>query len=200
MNKTTKPTKTLAEHIKAFRAEFQTGVEAIARAAKIYATAVLEYPDKAVKEFHATYPAVSAATWEKLRLIGNGDVHPAVMLCSDRIGLRIARLPIKEQNKLLDGKTALKVVKPSTGEVEEVPLSKLAPRHEAVLFGPNNVRSITEQREFVKERIKEADKHKILPYVIEGQMLVVNRACRLGLQELEAIIAQIRGGNHHGNN
>ena len=193
MDNTTTPTKPLSAHVKAFRAEFVSGVEAIHRAAKIYATAVREYPETAITAFHAAYPAVSQATWEKLRLIGTGDVHPAIMLCSDRIGLRIARLPIKEQHKLLDGRTSVKVVKPCTGEIETVPLSKLSPRHESVLFGTDKVRTIAEQKAFVMERIKSASKDKVLPYRIEGQLLVINRACRIGIQELEAILVKMRG-------
>lgn len=189
-----KPTKTLQAYLESFRENFSAGIEGITRAARSYADAVREHSDKARKAFHEAYPAVSDATWEKLRLIGNGDVHPAVMLCTDRIGARLARLPMQEQKKLLDGKYRLKCVSRTTGEVESVPLSDLKPRHEHVLFDGDKLRTVNEQRKFVKSLTATAKTIPGPPYRIEGAMLVVVRACRLGANEIKAILAKMEGG------
>lgn len=185
------PKRSLSAYLADFHTHFSSGIESITKAAKCYADAVREHSDKARNAFHKAYPAVTEATWEKLRLIGNGDMHPAIMLCTDRIGARLARLPMCQQKKLLDGRTHFRCVNRTTGEVESVALSDLKPRHERILFDGDKLRSVNEQRAYAMQMTESAKTVAGPPYVIEGGLLVVVRACRLGVNELKAIIKKI---------
>lgn len=185
------PAKPLDAYLQEFKAAFGNAVESIAKCARIYAAAVIAHPDKAKERFHEAYPAVTDATWEKMRLVGNGDAHPAIMLCTDRIALRIARMTMEKQRELLDGKTALKCVNRTTGVVESVHLSDLKPRHEAVLFDGTHARTVAEQRAYIAESAKAAKTAPTPPYRVEGALLIVTRACRIGVKELRAILKQM---------
>ncbi len=181
-------------YVSRFSAKFKIGLGAIEEAAKIYAEAVRLYGDMAQAAFNDAYPAVSEATWDKLRLIGNNDAHPAIMLCTDRIGLRIARLPFEDQKRLLGEGGSVKVVNKTTGETEEIAVSEIKPRHEAVLFDGDRARSVAEQRKYIREKANEAAPAITTAYRIEGSILVITRACRLGVSELKSIIKKLEEG------
>lgn len=181
-------------YLQLFKANMGSAEESIRLAAKAYADAVLHYPTRAQTVFHNAYPHVSDLFWDKLRLIGNGDVHPCVLLFSDKMSWKIARMPMREQKRILDGRKTFEVVDRQTGNVERVSFTALKPRHESVLFDDkrNKFRTVEEQREFILNETKDR-KTGGVPYVINGDTCVILRKCVLGVSEVEHILKIMKG-------
>lgn len=158
---------------------------AILKAGQIYSAAIDAHGDKAAEAFHTAYPAVTGATWDRLRLIGKGCAVPETLFLSDRIARRIEMLPIDEQREMLGGKTTLKIVT-SNGAIIDKPLADLTASEEDILFTETGrKRTIAEQRRRWAER---AQRNTSPAYEVRGNTLIVRRACRIGKDELTLIL------------
>lgn len=175
--------------IKKFSCLMTGAVESLENAARVYADAIDKYGDEAHYAFKDAFPSVTAATWDKLRLVAKQSIVPELLLLSDRIGARIARLPISTQRKMLSGVKRVTVVTPS-GRTTEKALAQLTPEEEARVFGETGkMRTKSEQLRYIAER---ATKRQVCAaYDIEGNVLVVHRATRIGKAELLDIVKRM---------
>lgn len=185
MSKRKTPAVSIETYVENFGVVIGAAAVAIQKAGEIYSAAIDAHGDKAAEAFHKAYPAVTGATWDRLRLIGKGCAVPETLFLSDRISRRIEMLPIDEQREMLGGKTTLKVVT-SKGAVVDKPLADLTAAEEDTLFTETGrKRTIAEQRRRWAERAQ----HKTSPaYEVRGNTLIVRRACRIGKDELTLIL------------
>lgn len=180
----------LEKYISDFRQGLSGAVASIHAAARAYTDAISAYGDKAIIAFHKAYPGVSAATWERMRLIGTDSAIPEIIFLTDKTALRIARLPIDRQKEMFKDKEKVEVVT-GAGNVVKKPLSQLTARDEDIVFKETGeIRTIAEMRQYQAE--KNAATQELKPYDIQGNVLVIHRACRLGKKELEAILREMR--------
>lgn len=187
--KQTKPARSLDSFVVEFGQKMGSAVKQIAAAAKVYATACLNYPDEAVEAFRRAYPGVTLSTFDRLRVIGNGDACPEVLLLSDRMACRVARLPLADQRAALQGAEEVEIVTPR-GTTVRRPLVGLSAKEEAVVFDEEGRRrSLEQQRAYYVARAK---RPVAKPYAIEGAFLVVRRACRIGRTELATILGRMK--------
>lgn len=189
-----KQKKTINQFVASFANHLGAGIQSIYLAAKEYADAVVEYPDKASEEFHKAFPQVTEATWDKMRLVGSGSAVPAIMLVSDRLAFKIARMPIDKQKSIFGTDAPLRIVNRTTGKVERVRIADITARQERILFDDekNEVRSVAQQKKFV-ETLNDGDaKESLPPYEVQGNVLFVRRRCNIGREELVRIIGSMR--------
>lgn len=187
MNKTKakKATPNMAEYVKGFSQHIGAAIDHIQQAANIYAEAINTYGETAHDAFSKAYPHVTQNTWDKLRLVGNGEADAKIMLLSDKFAARIVRLPIEVQHETLNGDSFC-VVNPTTRKMENVNYGEIKPRHERILFDDERgrVRDIGEQVRYIDEQNRRR-KSRELPYTVETDAIVVHKACRIGKVELE---------------
>lgn len=179
---------TLDSYLNEFAIHLGSAIESIDKAAHIYAAAINEFPEEAQQKFEEAYPHVTENTWEKLRLIGNGEADPKIMLLSDKFAARMIRLPVQKQKETLNG-DSFQVVNPQTRKIEKVQYYDMKPRHERILFDDTKgrVRTLSEQVAFIDEQ-NAKPKRVPLPYSVETDALVVHQACRIGKTELMQIL------------
>lgn len=182
--------KPLRDYLAEYRVALGGAVEQLKRAATVYAKAVAEYGDEAAIAFHKAYPGVSATTWEKMRLVGTDSAVPEIMLLTDRVGARIMRLPLAKQRAMIGGKTKLEIVTPR-GNIVRKPFTALTRTEEDAAFKENGEkRTVAEMRAYYAE--KTADHEVLKPYDVQGNVLVIHRACRIGKAELVQILEAMR--------
>lgn len=178
----------ITAYVKGFGNHIGSAIEHIQQAAILYVEAIAKYGESAQQAFCEAYPHVTQNTWDKLRLIGNGEADAKIMLLSDKFAARIVRLPIEVQHTTLNG-DSFSVVNPQTRKIENVNYGEIKPRHERILFDDEkgNVRGIAEQVKYIDEQNRRK-KRKDLPYTVETDALVVHKACRIGKVELEDVL------------
>ena len=175
-----------------FGIEVGATIESLRRAAKVYADIIAKYGAEAEAAFKASYSNVSEGTWEKLRLIGNGDLMPHVLLMSGTMAQRVMRMKKSEQEEFMHDNNGVEVFNEQTRKVEFVKYVDLKPRHERILFDEKgNVRTIEEQKAFVEAAPAVPVKRATVAYCIDGDTLVVNRKCRIGKNELAGILRRM---------
>ena len=178
----------LTAYVKGFGNHMGAAIEHIQQAATLYAEALKKYGGAAQQAFCDAYPHATQNTWDKLRLIGNGEADAKILLLSDKFAARIVRLPIEVQHTTLNG-DSFAVVNPQTRRVENVNYGEIKPRHERILFDDEKgkVRGIEEQVRYIDEQNRRK-KQKDLPYTVETDALVIHQACRIGKPELEDVL------------
>lgn len=186
--KTTEHTEELDTYLHNFGIHLGTAIDAIDQAARNYAAAIRDYPETAQQAFEDAYPHVTRNTWDKLRLIGNGEADAKVMLLSDKFAARIIRLPVAKQRETLNG-DSFAIVNAQTRKIENVNYYNLKPRQERILFDDERgqVRSIPEQVAYI-DRENARKKTIPRPYTVETDALVIHQACRIGKVELIDIV------------
>ncbi len=172
-------------YVKGFGNHMGAAIEHIQLAANLYAEALQKYGDDAHEAFASAYPHVTQNTWDKLRLVGNGEADAKIMLLSDKFAARIVRLPIEKQHETLNGDSFC-IVNPTTRKMENINYGEIMPRHERILFDDEKgkIRGIEEQVRYIDEQNRRR-KAQELPYTVETDALVVHKACRIGKVELE---------------
>lgn len=181
-------TLTLTAYVKGFGNHIGSAIEHIQQAAILYVDAITKYGESAQQAFCEAYPHVTQNTWDKLRLVGNGDADAKIMLLSDKFAARIIRLPIEVQHETLNGDSFC-VVNPQTRKMENVNYGEIKPRHERILFDDERgkIRGIAEQVKYIDEQNRRK-KAMEMPYTVETDALVVHKACRIGKTELEDVL------------
>ena len=193
-SKAKKPSKgagSISSYVRGFASHMSSAIEHIQQAAILYAEALNKFGDKAQASFENEYPHVTQNTWDKLRLIGNGEADAKIMLLSDKFAARITRLPIAVQHQTLNG-DSFEVVNPQTRKIERVNYGEIKPRHERILFDDElgKVRGIADQVKYIDDENRRK-KTRPLPYTVETDALVVHSACRIGKVELEDILEEM---------
>lgn len=128
-----------------------------------------------------------------LERCGRGELLPELVYSGSMGRNSLARLALEDQRRYL--KTPVPVVTPK-GSAVLVPVDDLtAPACRQVFIG-SHVRSVAEQREWLKSQKKEEEAQvKRPPFEVVGRLLRVNEAPQMFDEEqLVAILAQIRRG------
>jgi hypothetical protein len=172
----------IKSRVEEFGRHMQAGTEHLYQACCIYAQTVME-DHTATEAFCKAFPAVSKTTWDKMRLVGVNAIEPTLLLLSDRLCSKLARLPIKDQREVCAAK--IKIVRPS-GRVITKSVREITQDEERKVFDQDmKIKSVSEQRKALKE------KAKTRPYAVEGEVLRVFRSCIISKAELVQIINQI---------
>lgn len=170
-----------------FGRHMQAGTKHLYEACCIYAKTIMD-DYTAADAFCKAYPMVSKTTWDKMRLVGVNAIEPTLLLLSDRLCGKLARLPIKDQKVICAAK--IKVVRPS-GRVVAKGIREFTREDEKRVFADGmKVLTVPEQRKGIKKKANRAFAGR--PYSVEGETLRVFRACVISMNEIAAILNKIR--------
>ena len=165
-----------------FSDHMRQGAEHIAKACKIYSDAVAN-DHTAAYEFEKAFPYITTTTWDKMRLAGCGAMEPKILLLSDRLGAKLIKLPLDEQRRIVC--EDIEIIKPS-GKTIKKNARNLTETEEVQVFTKTGaIRTASQQKTII------ADKSKVVPYAINGNVLNVRRTCVLSLKELKAIVRKM---------
>ena len=198
-----KMTKSVNDYVVEFGHEFGMGIEAIKRAAKIYADALLKHPTTAQARFTETYPTISPFTWEILERIGNNDLDPHAMLLPYAVADKVAKIPMEKQERIFkDANKGFQVINPSTLRARTVPVAALSVRQASILIDEDagRIRTIDEQKKIVEERNAAMGKPSKpgakppIKYQILGNVVRIY-GIEIGKETLKKILREMEGMN-----
>ena len=201
--------KGLETYAEEFASTFRVGLEAIRKAAAIYAEAVLKYPSEGRAAFAERFPGVGPRTWELLERIGTNDLHPTALLLPYDTAKAVCRIPIERQNRMFaQGVKGFHVVNRSTLQPRIVALSRLtAPEAELLIdVEGGTVRTVAQQRKLILDRQKAAANETVVrdpvsrvsvSYRICGNVCIIGD-CELSLGTLRGIVAEMEARQNAG--
>lgn len=185
--------KTLTKSIKDLIAEahfkINAGAQSIAEGCKLYVQALDQDVDAARKFMRER--GISEAFLDLFESVGRGRIHPRLLVMPCPANVRLQRMPLAEQDRLLTA--GVEVVQWTGNESKVVvkSVSELTKQEaESALDSTGNV-SHAVQIERARRRVL-TNAYKLPPYSLDGDTLYARENCRIPLAELERLAAEAR--------
>lgn len=140
-------------------------------------------------------PAVSPGFLSNLLRVGEGSLHPKLLMNSNAAYSRLRALPYTVQEQVLAvGAVDLAVNADSSASIR-VPLTELAPDQIARVFCTSGVRSVDEQRALMKRRelteAKPTTRAEAFPWLVKKDKVTILRAVELTRKDLLRILEEM---------
>lgn len=128
--------------------------------------------------------------------VGRRQVLPKLLVAGYPAALPLQKLPFSEQERLMDEKVSLLMVRDGKQDMMQVGVEDLTKRQCAQVFDKNGLRSPGAQRAWLEDQITEAEfteikKKDAAAWQIKNGKLLVRAGCELGRHELAVILAQL---------
>ena len=142
-------------------------------------------------------PGISGGFLRQLLRIGDGSLHPKILLNGCAAFQRLALLPYSTQEAAIKRKSVELVIDAESGDVLRVPLTDLTPAQVSQAIAPTGIRSRDDQRAYLKQRaatarIAESVKDVTGPaYQLRKGQLITLRPCIFTAHELTQILGQL---------
>jgi hypothetical protein len=142
-------------------------------------------------------PAIPLSLLANLIRVGEGSLHPNIVLNGCPAYRRLAALPFSSQEAAMKSGRVLLVIDGQTGEALNTPLVELTPSQAAQVFSPTGPRSKDEQQGFIRRKqIATAQSAQIAgitgaPYSIRGKAVFCNAGCVLTQQDLIRLLGEM---------
>lgn len=124
--------------------------------------------------------------------IGRGQVMPKLLVMDFPASRHLQRMPLSEQQRLLNGSVDLLVIRDNGTDTLSVKSRDLTKDQCKQVFSKDGVRSLGAQRAFIEDRRKKIPCFAGAPaWQIKAGRVIFNSACELTRQELAVILAQL---------
>lgn len=124
--------------------------------------------------------------------IGRGQVMPKLLVMDFPASRHLQRMPLSEQQRLIDGTVQLLVIRDNGTDALMVNTKDLTKDQCKQVFSKDGVRSLGGQRAFIEDRRKKIPCTASTPsWQIKAGKVIFNSACELTRQELAVILAQL---------
>lgn len=191
--------KDIEKYLADFGKEFLSANQNVKRMAEIY-VAALKKDRKAGELFAVRFPTLTPARWERLRLIGYGDLEVEIWHTSDRMAVALMRVNARDRSKLFaamdDG---VDIVSPYTGKVRKVSMRDISASSLNMLIDKttNKVRSLEEQRRIYREKLssKKKESGANLPYFVNGGCIETKGVCHFMQSDVRDMLIALFDGN-----
>lgn len=187
----------LNKRLDEFGKNFNASLDSLKKACEIYAETIRMDFSTAVK-FHERFEFISQVTWDKMNLVGNGVVDVQLLVLSDKIASKIAKLPADEQRRILEKPFTIHKARiihdphKKCSTIKDNKIKKLVKDMTdgefARVFDPDmKVRTKEDQI-----KLKLTKTVPIPVYEVNGRLLQVNRKCVFTREQLVKIISDMR--------
>lgn len=124
--------------------------------------------------------------------IGRQQVMPKLLVMDFPASRHLQKMPMSEQQRLLDGSVELLVIRDNGTDTLNVRSRDLTKDQCKQVFNKDGVRSLGAQRAFIEDRRKKIPCSQSTPsWQIKAGKVIFNSACELTRQELAVILAQM---------
>jgi hypothetical protein len=164
--------------------------------AAMTARLVAKEPDT-LRKITEIAPEIPASFLANLVRVGEGSLHPSIMLNGCPAYRRLAALPFSSQEAALKSGRVPVVIDAATGEALNVPLVDLSPAQVGQVFSQTGTRNKDEQQAFMRRKqIATAQSAQIAgitgaPYSIRGKAVFCNAGCVLTQQDLIRLLGEM---------
>lgn len=172
------------------------GMSSLMESAAMTARLVAKEPDT-LRKITEIAPEIPASFLANLVRVGEGSLHPSIMLNGCPAYRRLAALPFSSQESALKSGRVPVVIDAATGEALNVPLVDLSPAQVGQVFSQTGTRNKDEQQAFMRRKqIATAQSAQIAgitgaPYSIRGKAVFCNAGCVLTQQDLIRLLGEM---------
>lgn len=172
------------------------GMSSLMESAAMTARLVAKEPDT-LRKITEIAPEIPASFLANLVRVGEGSLHPSIMLNGCPAYRRLAALPFSSQESALKSGRVPVVIDAATGEALNVPLVDLSPAQVGQVFSQTGTRNKDEQQAFMRRKqISAAQSAQIAgitgaPYSIRGKAVFCNAGCVLTQQDLIRLLGEM---------
>jgi hypothetical protein len=172
------------------------GMSSLMESAAMTARLVAKEPDT-LRKITEIAPEIPASFLANLVRVGEGSLHPSIMLNGCPAYRRLAALPFSSQESALKSGRVPVVIDAVTGEALNVPLVDLSPAQVGQVFSQTGTRNKDEQQAFMRRKqISTAQSAQIAgitgaPYSIRGKAVFCNAGCVLTQQDLIRLLGEM---------
>ena len=172
------------------------GMSSLMESAAMTARLVAKEPDT-LRKITEIAPEIPASFLANLVRVGEGSLHPSIMLNGCPAYRRLAALPFSSQEAALKSGRVPVVIDAATGEALNVPLVDLSPAQVGQVFSQTGTRNKDEQQAFMRRKqIATAQSAQIAgitgaPYSIRGKAVFCNAGCVLTQQDLIRLLGEM---------
>ena len=172
------------------------GMSSLMESAAMTARLVAKEPDT-LRRITEIAPEIPASFLANLVRVGEGSLHPSIMLNGCPAYRRLAALPFSSQEAALKSGRVPVVIDAATGEALNVPLVDLSPAQVGQVFSQTGTRNKDEQQAFMRRKqIATAQSAQIAgitgaPYSIRGKAVFCNAGCVLTQQDLIRLLGEM---------
>jgi len=164
--------------------------------AAMTARLVAKEPDT-LRKITEIAPEIPASFLANLVRVGEGSLHPSIMLNGCPAYRRLASLPFSSQESALKSGRVPVVIDAATGEALNVPLVDLSPAQVGQVFSLTGTRNKEEQQGFLRRKQVATAQAKAVeaiagaPYSIRGKAVFCNAGCVLTQQDLIRLLGEM---------
>ena len=172
------------------------GVEAWVKAGEMFVR-LLDLDPDLYSKITAAHPQISAGTLARFEQLGRKAIDPRLLLCECPGYDRLEHLPLSQQ--ALHIEQPVPVFELSEDGKEDhrlVPVSKLTMAQARQVFTPTRVRSVAEQKHFVRDAAQRKAVTRAVPapdYTVKGKRVTFTRGTTLTAGQLTSILHEIVG-------
>lgn len=172
------------------------GMSSLMESAAMTARLVAKEPDT-LRKITEIAPEIPASFLANLVRVGEGSLHPSIMLNGCPAYRRLASLPFSSQENALKSGRVPVVIDAATGEALNVPLVDLSPAQVGQVFSLTGTRNKEEQQGFLRRKQVATAQAKAVeaiagaPYSIRGKAVFCNAGCVLTQQDLIRLLGEM---------
>ena len=172
------------------------GMSSLMESAAMTARLVAKEPDT-LRKITEIAPEIPASFLANLVRVGEGSLHPSIMLNGCPAYRRLASLPFSSQESALKSGRVPVVIDAATGEALNVPLVDLSPAQVGQVFSLTGTRNKEEQQGFLRRKQVATAQAKAVesiagaPYSIRGKAVFCNAGCVLTQQDLIRLLGEM---------
>jgi hypothetical protein len=172
------------------------GMSSLMESAAMTARLVAKEPDT-LRKITEIAPEIPASFLANLVRVGEGSLHPSIMLNGCPAYRRLASLPFSSQESALKSGRIPVVIDAATGEALNVPLVDLSPAQVGQVFSLTGTRNKEEQQGFLRRKQVATAQAKAVeaivgaPYSIRGKAVFCNAGCVLTQQDLIRLLGEM---------
>lgn len=172
------------------------GMNSLMESAAMTARLVAKEPDT-LRKITEIAPEIPASFLANLVRVGEGSLHPSIMLNGCPAYRRLASLPFSSQESALKSGRVPVVIDAATGEALNVPLVDLSPAQVGQVFSLTGTRNKEEQQGFLRRKQVATAQAKAVeaiagaPYSIRGKAVFCNAGCVLTQQDLIRLLGEM---------
>lgn len=165
--------------------------ERLREAAGMLARLAASDPD-IVEKIRNLQPEIPRAFLVNLLRVGEGSLHPQLFMASGAAYNRLRALPRTVQDQVLR-EGAIDVA--MGDDAMRVPLAELKPEQISQAFGPSGLRSVDEQRAFVKRRTmsdsRPVSRSEAFPWIVKKDRVTILRSVELTRKDVMHILEEL---------
>lgn len=157
--------------------------------------AMVQKDPQAMDKIREAIPGVPPGFLNKLLRVGEGSLNPRLVMNGAPAYARLSLMPVTVQDRVLKDDAVEMAVNADSSASIRVPLTELTSEQIALVFCGNGVRSVDEQRAYLKRQevtsAKPVSRAEAFPWVVKKDEVTILRPVTLKHKDIMRILEEL---------